>query len=159
VTLAADRPGWRSPFPLVWLGGAILVACFTALGPGALPPDAAYVSQDTYYVVLKAHYVLSLTAVFLVMAGLYLLFDHFRLPYRRVLAWWHFGLTSLGVSLVFAPMVLLGLVGMPRRHVDFPDVFSVLSKISSVGYVLTLGGLAVLIWLTGEALVRKARGS
>jgi cytochrome c oxidase subunit 1 len=71
---------------------------------------------DTYYVVSHIHYVLFGGAIFAIFAGLYYWFPKFS--GRRLgegLGQWHFWLMFIGMNLVFFPMHILGLLGMPRR--------------------------------------------
>jgi cytochrome c oxidase subunit 1 len=67
----------------------------------------------------------------------------------------HFWVTFIGVNLVFFPQHFLGLAGMPRRYVDYPDAFAGWNLISSIGSYIS--GVGVLIFLFGlaEAYVRK----
>ncbi len=60
-----------------------------------------------------------------------------------------------GVNLVFFPMHFLGLAGMPRRYIDYPDAFHGLNEVASIGAYIS--GVGFLIFFIGmvEAFVRK----
>ncbi len=71
---------------------------------------------DTYYVVAHLHYVLFGGALFGLFSGVYYWFP--KVTGHRLqegLGRWHFWLMFIGMNLVFMPMHILGLEGMPRR--------------------------------------------
>jgi len=71
---------------------------------------------DTYYVVSHFHYVLFGGSVFAILGAAYYWFP--KMTGRRLgerLGTLHFWLTFVGMNLVFMPMHILGLLGMPRR--------------------------------------------
>jgi cytochrome c oxidase subunit 1 len=61
----------------------------------------------------------------------------------------------VGVNLVFFPMHFLGLQGMPRRYIDYPDAFTLWNQVSSWGYVIAGVGVIVFLVALIEAAVRR----
>jgi cytochrome c oxidase subunit 1 len=51
--------------------------------------------------------------------------------YSELLGQMHFWVTFVGVNMAFFPMHFLGLQGMPRRYVDYPDAFAGWNEIAS----------------------------
>ncbi len=71
---------------------------------------------DSYYVVSHIHYVLFGGAIFSIFAGIYYWFPKFSgRMLSETLGKWHFWLMFVGANLVFFPMHILGILGMPRR--------------------------------------------
>jgi cytochrome c oxidase subunit 1 len=75
--------------------------------------------------------------------------------YNETIGKLHFWVTFIGVNIVFFPQHFLGLAGMPRRYVDYPDAFHGWNEVSSFGSYIS--GFGVLIFLFGvaEAFARK----
>ena len=145
--------------PMLWAVGFIFL--FTVGGvTGVVLANAGidYSLQDTYYVVAHFHYVLSLGAVFAIFAGFYYWFEKmWGVKYNEFLGATHFWITFIGVNLIFFPQHFLGLQGMPRRYVDYPEAFSYWNKVSSIGYVITLVGTCVFLLMLLESAIRRRK--
>lgn len=95
--------------------------------------------HDTYYVVAHFHYVLSMGAVFALFAAWYFWSPKAEgLTYNDRKGRLHFWGLFIGVNVTFLPMHFLGLQGMPRRIVDYPDAFAGWNLVSSAGSILSV---------------------
>ncbi len=113
--------------------------------------------HDTYYVVAHFHYVLSLGAVFTIFAAWYFWQGKiFGVGYNETLGKLHFIVTFVGVNLIFFPQHFLGMAGMPRRYVDYADIYAGWNYVSSIGSIITaIGVLIFLIVLIEAFIVRR----
>jgi cytochrome c oxidase subunit I len=111
--------------------------------------------HDTYYVVAHFHYVMSLGALFGLFAAFYYWFPKMS---GRIIPEWagqiHFWLTFIGTNVTFFPQHFLGLAGMPRRYVDYPDVYAGWNYVSSIGSYVTAGGTVFFILVVIYCLKR-----
>jgi len=143
--------------PMLWAIGFIFV--FTIGGVTGVVLAGAGIDrslQDTYYVVAHFHYVLSLGAVFAIFAGWYYWFPKITgYRYSEIIGKLHFWLTILGVNLAFFPQHFLGLSGMPRRVIDYPDAFSGWNYVSSIGAYIAATGLIAFFVGMAHAFIRK----
>jgi len=148
--------------PMLWALGFIFL--FTLGGVTGVMlanagVDRAY--HDTYFVVAHFHYVLSLGAVFAIFAAWYCWFGKmFGYAYSEFIGKLHFWITFIGVNLIFFPQHFLGLAGMPRRYVDYPDAFAGFNYWSSVGsYIAAFGVLVFLVGVLHAFLRRQPAGN
>ncbi len=147
--------------PMVWAIGFIFL--FTVGGVTGVVLANAGVDRslhDTYYVVAHFHYTMSLGATFAIFAGWYYWFPKiFGYMYSQGIAKLHFWVTFVGVNLVFFPQHFLGLAGMPRRYIDYPEVFAGWNQVSSIGSYISAVGVLIFIYGVINAFSKKVKAA
>ncbi len=105
--------------------------------------------SDSYFVVAHFHYVLFGGTVMGIFAGVHYWYPKVigRMLDERM-GKWSFWLIFIGINLIFGPMHISGILGMPRRVYTFaPDRgLEIWNLISSLGTIVQVSGILLLVW-------------
>jgi cytochrome c oxidase subunit 1 len=123
------------------------VGGLTGVTHSIVPTD--YQQQDTYYIVAHFHQVLFGGSIFGLFSGVYFWFPKFT---GRMLGEGtgkaHFWLMFIGYNLTFQPMMILGLLGMPRRQSSYPDGYGwgFWNGMATIGAFMIAASILIFIW-------------
>jgi cytochrome c oxidase subunit I+III len=151
ATLWSGRPWY--PAPMKFMLGFIalfVIGGVSGVMTAAVPFD--WQLTDTYFIVAHLHYVLVGINVFPVIAGVYYWFPKFtgRMMDER-LGTWSFWTLFVGANLVFFPMHIVGMLGMPRRIYTYPgglgwDAYNTLETVGAFLFALGVLIFAINAW-------------
>jgi cytochrome c oxidase subunit 1 len=105
----------------------------------ATPVDVYF--HDTYFIVGHLHYVLFMSSLFGIFAGIYYWFPKMfgrmmNEPWGKV----HFFLTFLFSNCTFYPMHIIGVAGHPRRYYD-PTIFRFLDPVQPLNTFMSISAI------------------
>ncbi|MCT8970351.1 cytochrome c oxidase subunit I [Microbaculum marinisediminis] len=147
--------------PMLWAIGFVFL--FTVGGVTGVVLSNAGVDRslhDTYYVVAHFHYTMSLGATFGIFAAWYYWFPKMSgYLYNETIGKLHFWVSFIGVNLIFFPQHFLGLAGMPRRYVDYPDAFAGWNYVSSIGSYISAFGVFIFLFGVIQAFMAKRKAA
>ena len=87
-------------------------------------------------------------AVFSIIGGIFYWLDKIvGIKYPDGVSRVQFITMVIGVNLTFFPMHFLGLGGMPRRYIDYPDEYAFWNEIASIGSLISAYSFILLIYI------------
>ena len=148
--------------PMLYALGTIflfLVGGLTGI-PNAIASLNLHIS-DTYFIVGHFHYVMASAGTLAIFGGVYYVFPKMTgRMYNETVAKIGFWLAIVGTNVVFLPMLILGVAGMPRRYYDYAQFpqFETTQMLMTAGAVVIGVGFALTIvnWLHGAIAGEKA---
>ena len=141
ATLHASRIKLEAPmlFALAFIVGFVLGG-FTGIIVNVVPIDIVF--QDTYFVVAHFHYIVIGGTVSIMFGSIYYVLPHMTgKMYNKKVALWHFITWIIGFIMTFGAIMILGMMGMPRRYFKYgflqnADLMSIFHTIATVGAII-----------------------
>jgi cytochrome c oxidase subunit 1 len=79
--------------------------------------------------------------------------------YNETIAKLHFWLMFIGANVLFFPQHFLGLQGMMRRSVDYPDAFAGWNEVSSYGAFISGFSVLIFLYCMADAFMKKVQAA
>lgn len=114
--------------------------------------------HDTYFVVGHFHFVLSLGAVFGILAGIILWSPVILgVDFNYILSSRLFWSLFVGVNMTFIPHHFIGLNGIPRRYGDYLDSYLNMHSISSFGGWISMFSFIIFLFIIYERIINTRK--
>ncbi len=147
--------------PMLWALSFLFtfsIGGLTGLALGAVVTDIHL--HDTYYVVGHFHYVMFGGGGVGMFAALHFWFPKvtgrmYNFTVAKI-AWFFF---FVGFNALYFPMLILGVMGMPRRYHDYLPQYELLNTVSTVGSWIMITGLVIMFFNLYRALRSGAKAS
>jgi cytochrome c oxidase subunit 1/cytochrome c oxidase subunit I+III len=162
ATIATGTPVFKTP--MLFIIGFIvyfIIGGLSGVTVAAIPFDQQV--HDSYYIIAHFHFVIFGAAVFPILGGMYFWFPKVtgRLYHEGVgkISFW---LTFIGTFIVFFPMHIVGILGMPRRNYTYPAGlgWTGYNLAETIGaYILTVGLVLIVVNLAVSLFRGPAAGN
>lgn len=133
--------------PLLYMMAFIfqfLIGGLTGLVNGALAADVHI--HDTYFVVGHFHYVMFGSTGFAFFGAIHYWFPKMTgKMYREKMANIAFTILFIGFNVLYFPMLIVGIMGMPRRYYDYLPEFTAMNVISTIGSWILISGFILMV--------------
>jgi len=122
-----------------------MIGGFTGLTIGALATNVQ--THDTTFVVAHFHYIIFGGMGFAFFAAIHYWFPKiYGRMYSNRLANIAWGILFVGFNLLYFPLFVIGIQGMPRRYFDYLPQFQTGHVISTIGAFILIAGLSLMLY-------------
>jgi len=122
-----------------------MIGGFTGLTLGALATNVQ--THDTTFVVAHFHYIIFGGMGFAFFAAIHYWFPKiYGRMYNNRLAYLAWGILFVGFNVLYFPLFVIGIQGMPRRYFDYLPQFQTGHVISTVGAFILFTGLIIMFY-------------